>query len=192
MTPSKDEAAQALGEIGAAGARMARLRGYADAGVHMIIWGVVWLVANSITDLAPRFGGMTWLAGIGLGSVTSALLGAARFRRITPDPSSAAIGRPFSWRFGMNFLVIFGFFTAMFFVIGPLSGRQGNALISLFWCFAYMLAGVWVGWRLFIIGAVTAILTIFGFVTLKEHFALWMGVVGGGSLIAGGLWLRRV
>jgi hypothetical protein len=192
VTLSKAEAAQALEQIGAAGMRMARLKGYGDAAGHMIVWGVVWLVANGVSDLAPRFGNAAWLSGIAIGSVASSLIGAARIRRMGRDPSSSALGRPANWRFGMNFLVICGFFAAMFFVIGPLSARQGNALISLFWCFAYMLAGVWIGWRIFAIGAITAVLTIFGFVALKAHFALWMGLVGGGSLIAGGLWLRRV
>jgi hypothetical protein len=153
---------------------------------------VIWLVANTVSDLSPRIGGWVWLAGIAIGSLASSLIGAARIRSLARDPGSSTLGAPANWRFDMNFLVIFGFFAAMFFIIGPLSARQGNALISLFWCFAYMLSGVWAGWRLFAIGAVTAALTIFGFLALKEHFALWMGVVGGGSLIVGGLWLRRV
>lgn len=192
MTLSKEDAALALDEIGAARARMATLKGYSEAAVHLIIWGLVWMVANTVTDLAPPYGGTAWLACIAVGTLASALKGGTRLRKASQGLGTRVVARPQTWRFGHNFLVIFGFFAALFFVIGPISGRQGNALISLFWCFAYMLTGVWTGWRIFAIGAVTAAATLFGFVALKEHFSLWMGLVGGGSLILGGLWLRRV
>jgi hypothetical protein len=52
--------------------------------------------------------------------------------------------------------------------------------------------GVWIGMRLFWIGAITAAAILFGFFNIEHYYSLWMGVAGGGSLIAGGLWLRRV
>ena len=52
--------------------------------------------------------------------------------------------------------------------------------------------GVCVGMRLLWIGAITAVAILFGFFNIKQYYSLWMGIAGGGSLIAGGLWLRRV
>ena len=52
--------------------------------------------------------------------------------------------------------------------------------------------GYRIGWRLFAVGAITATLILGGFVYMHDHFSLYMGVVGGGALIAGGLWLRKV
>jgi hypothetical protein len=49
-----------------------------------------------------------------------------------------------------------------------------------------------VGLRLFTIGAVTAAAIVFGYLVLQEHYFLWMGLVAGGGLIAGGLWLRKL
>ena len=87
--------------------------------------------------------------------------------------------------------MLIAFFIATELVLPNLSPRQNSAYLSLFWAFAYMFAGVWRAWRLFTIGLVTALLILFGYFELQEHYFLWMGVVGGGALLAGGLWLRR-
>jgi hypothetical protein len=54
----------------------------------------------------------------------------------------------------------------------------------------YMGSGIWAGWRLFAIGFVTAAGIMAGFIWIDDYYSLWMGLFGGGSLIAGGLWLR--
>jgi hypothetical protein len=69
---------------------------------------------------------------------------------------------------------------------------QINAFISLFWTFAYMVAGIWIGWRLAAIGLVASAAILFAYVALEQHYFLVAGLAGGGSLILGGLWLRRV
>jgi hypothetical protein len=33
---------------------------------------------------------------------------------------------------------------------------------------------------------------MFGYLIIEQHYYLWMGLCGGGSLIAGGLWLRKI
>ncbi len=89
-------------------------------------------------------------------------------------------------------LAMWAYFPAMLLIVGPLSPRQVNAFISLFWALTYMVAGAWIGLRLTIIGAVTAVAIVVGYVFVKEHFPLWMAVFGGGSLILAGLWLRKI
>ncbi len=89
-------------------------------------------------------------------------------------------------------LAICCYFPVMYVVLGPLAARQTNAFISLFWAFAYMFAGAWVGWRLFAIGAVAAAAVVFGYLAIGAHYYLWMAACGGGTLIAGGLWLRKI
>ena len=84
------------------------------------------------------------------------------------------------------------YFPAMYAVLGPLSARQANAFVSLAWAFGYMIAGAWVGWRLFAIGAVAAAAVVFGYQSVAQHYYLWMAACGGGALIAGGLWLRKI
>jgi hypothetical protein len=38
----------------------------------------------------------------------------------------------------------------------------------------------------------TAVAILFGFFNIEHYNSLWMGIAGGGSLIDGGLWLRKV
>jgi hypothetical protein len=57
----------------------------------------------------------------------------------------------------------------------------------------YCLIGIWVrGARMLMAGMTLAALTLFGFFFLKQYFALWMAVVGGGGLVLGGFWLKSV
>ena len=82
------------------------------------------------------------------------------------------------------------FIVVITWIANPESSRDVNTIISIFFPFIYMAAGVWAGWRLFAIGLVTAAAILAGYVWVQEYFELWMGVFAGGSLIAGGLWLR--
>jgi hypothetical protein len=72
----------------------------------------------------------------------------------------------------------------------PETSRQTNAMISIFFPFLYMCGGIWIGWRLFAIGLFTAAMILIGYFYIGGWYDLWMGVFAGGSLIAGGLWLR--
>ena len=87
--------------------------------------------------------------------------------------------------------IAWGFFVSIICVTAPLNGRQVDAFISLFFAFAYAIGGVWGGWRLIAIGGTAAAAILFGYFALDHYFYLWMAVVGGGALFAGGLWLRK-
>jgi hypothetical protein len=100
----------------------------------------------------------------------------------------ALIGR----RATMLGLTMMAFLPAMFAVLGPLSGRQNNAFISLFFAFTYMASGAWLGTRMFVTGLITALAVLVGFFLVTEHYFLWMAVCGGGSLLLAGIWLRKL
>ncbi len=193
MTLSQDEAARALEEIGQAGQRMSRLTGYADAAPAFMLWGAVWLVANLVSQYRPGWSGLAWLAGIAVGVGGTLVFTLRRTRRkqaTAPRPGGDA--RSVGLRFALLGLAIFGFFASVFTVLGPLQARQADAFISLVFAFAYVMVGVWAGWRVMAIGVVTVAAILFGYLELTRHFFLWMGLVGGGALIAGGLWLRKI
>lgn len=193
MNLSKDDAARALDEIGRADQRMARVSRYGHAAPFFILWGVIWLAANTVVDLAPAQGALAWAIGNGAGLVGTCLLAArqararkAAIRRRGEDEKALGL------RWGLTFATLVAFFMALFVIVGPLGAREVNALISLIWAFIYMAVGVWTGWRIFVTGVVTAAAILFGFLFVHEHYYLWMGVFAGGSLILGGLWLRKI
>ena len=57
---------------------------------------------------------------------------------------------------------------------------------------AYMVMGISMGWRLSIVGFVLMAAVLVGWIYAREQFFLWMAFAGGGGLVLGGLWLRRV
>lgn len=193
MTLSREDAEKALAEIGAAEQKVGRVHSYADAAPFFILWGVIWALANLATELDPVWGCRAWIAGIAVGaplttwlSISQARRRGARMRQAGED--AKAFGR----KSGLSMAAILLFLVSVLAVTGPLDGRQGNAVISLFWACLYMAAGAWVGWRMFAIGGVAAAIILAAYFGLDQHYYLAMGLGAGGCLIVGGLLLRRI
>lgn len=192
MRLSREEAAAALDTVHLAGARVKTARRYEDFGPYLITWGIIWLVANVVSDQWPVHGGTAWIAGVLIGTVLTVYFTVRNARRWRQShPGDTAEGRAIGRRAVMLGLTLWMWFPSMMALLGPLSPRQGNAFISITWAFIYMAAGAFIGWRIFAIGLVTAGAVLVGYFVLQSHFFLWMGLVGGGSLILGGLWMRK-
>ena len=56
MTITKDDAAQALGEIDAARSRVWQTKAYGYASPFLIIWGLVWMVADLANPVRAALG----------------------------------------------------------------------------------------------------------------------------------------
>jgi len=189
MNVSREEAAKALDDIGKASDRIVQLKGYHHGAPFFVIWGLVWLGANSTMQFRPDLGNWAWGVGIAAGMVLSTVLGIMMSRKVPAGAHSsadAATGR----KIGLTSGIMLAFIFTVVWIASPETKREVNAIISIMFPFLYMAAGVWAGWRLFAIGLVTAAAIIGGYVWVGEYYWLWMGVFAGGSLIAGGLWLR--
>ncbi len=181
MALSQQDALAALKDIEHAQGRATQARGYADASPHLIIWGLVTLVCYGLADvLPPAQAGLTWTGGSLLGVVASFYAG------IRTGKTNG------SWRALGSFLTIAGFVLATGIILPPASQDAGSAFISLVVAMFYLLMGIWRGARILATGLLLAALTLGGYLTIHQHFQLYMGVVTGGALILAGLWLRRV
>jgi len=182
MQMSRDEAVQHLRDIETTQGRSAKAYGYTAAAPFLILWGAIWAVGYTATELWPMTAGQVWsVLGLG-GGVASAVLGVRRGR-----------SQPWaSWRIFAAWLSGGAFFVALFAVLQPVSSNQIGAIVPLFVALAYVLLGLWMGTRFVVAGIVIGALTTGGFFYLPAHFALWMAVVGGGALILAGLWMRRI
>lgn len=190
---SAQEAAAALADVEQAGHRVQRLRGYREASPYLILWGVVWVLANLGTWLWPVLGGRIWTIGSLAGSAGTALLVMMQSRRMCSSGELSAAQRARRRRTAMMVgSALLAFFPATMLVLSPLNGHQANTFISLFWAFAYMVGGAWLGTRLYLTGLATAAAVVVGYLWFADYYYLWMAIAGGGSLLLGGLWLRRV
>lgn len=192
MEISRHEASEALQAIHTADLRVWQMRGYQRAAPFLIMWGLIWMVANAVYDFDIAAGNLAWNVGTVVGVVLTAVFTvrlASQRRRAGVVPEQ---DRQTGASLALMGCAAIGYFVAMFVVVSPLTHRQGNAFISLFWAFAYMFAGAWLGLRLFFTGLVAAAAIVIGFLFVHEHYYLWMAAFGGGSLIVGGLWLRKI
>ena len=194
MNISREEASNTLQEIGVVHQRSATLQNYQHFAPHMIIWGLIWFFANGLCDFYPAQARLIWPVLSILGGIASFTLGArSKARRISAaGPAATAVAANQGWRSGLTAVVLFCFFYATFAVLPAHSGLQATAFISLFFAFAYMVYGAWVGLRVFVIGLIAAVAILYGYFALAAHQYLWIGVVAGGALIAGGLWVKKV
>jgi hypothetical protein len=185
MPLSPNEAADALRDISQTEQRSSNAYGYASASPYFILWGLVWMIGYGATDLAPRQAGLVWLVADAVGFLASFYLG---WRGKLS--ASAGVKALKTWRVVATALAIAGFVTATFLVLPPTRSEQTGAFIPLLFAFLYAIFGIWGGVRILITGVALAALTLGGFFYLHQHFMLWMGFVGGGGLILGGIWLR--
>jgi hypothetical protein len=194
MVISREEAAKALNEISSANKRVNSIQHYRHLSPHLILWGFIWLVANTVTELWPANAGSVWNGLSWAGVVTSMWIG-YRSKIRTSHPfavNSAEAHGERGFRILLTMLTILGFFIATFAILPKLDLKQANAYISLFWGAYYMVVGIWTGFRMLLVGVLTTASILFAFFVIPQHYFLWMGLVTGSLLILGGIWLRKV
>jgi hypothetical protein len=179
MAMSPDEAAQALSEIEAAETRSRTAYGYLLGGPHLILWGAIWIVCYSLVDYRPAAVSTIWAIGSGIGILGSVMLGRRRRERR-------------GWRVFIpaTSYVVFTFIVLD--ILHPPTVEACSAVVALVVALAYIQVGMHWGDRVILIGVALAAMTLAGYFWIPVHFHLYMAVVGGGSLILAGFWLRRV
>jgi hypothetical protein len=185
MPISTQEAAEALSNIALAQQRASILRGYERGAPHFVLWGLIWVIGYSVSDVAPNLAGPDWLVLDAIGITGSYFLGRTH-------AANAAIARKdYSRRFAAAGATLFAFIFATYFIMKPHSAAQYGAFPALLMAAIYTVVGIWRGVRWTVSGVVLGIFTVAGFALLREHFMLWMAAAGGSALLVTGLWLRR-
>ena len=181
MSYSREEAVASLHAVETMERRATTLRAYEEGAPYFFLWGTIWIVGYSTSDIYPQLAGLIWLVlnvvGISTGLFISRgvhIHGASKSRYLAVMMSAV------------------GFAGATYFVMEPTSAKQLHAFPALLVSFLYILAGIQRGVRFVITGLLLAGSTLLGFAFVQEHFALWMAVVGGVTLFLTGFWMRRI
>jgi hypothetical protein len=183
MSVPPQEAAEALRDIERAQRQSAAAYRDQKFSPHLFLWGVIWIVGYTVTYVRPR-ASLIWIALLPIGIIASFWIGGRGESR-----RSGARG----WLYGATAVAIFLFITALFAILPPKSGEQPAAVIPILVALFYALIGIWThGTRIALLGLALGALTVAGYFWLPQYFLLWMAWVGGGALILGGFWLRRL
>jgi hypothetical protein len=185
MPISTQEASEALCDIALTQQRASILRGYERGAPHFVLWGLIWVVGYSLSDVKPILAGPGWLVLDVIGITGSYFLGR------TAAANACIATKGYGRRFSKVGVTLFAFVFATYFIMKPNSAAQFGAFPALLMAAIYTLVGIWRGVRWTVSGVVLGVFTVAGFALFKEHFMLWMAAAGGGALLLTGLWLRR-
>ena len=186
MNISPIEAEEALAAIQKVTQKTRHSIASSGAYIFLIVTGIVWLIGFLSTQfLTGAIVGYIWIGMSLLGSALSIPLGIRMSRRVrNPSASATAKRAIFFWLL----LVLFGI--AVIAIARPTDGKQVTMFVILFIMIGQLAMGlllsfssVW--WTL----PITA-LALVGYFLLPGIFYLWMAILGGGGMIALGLYIR--
>jgi hypothetical protein len=182
MNVTRDEAQESLVTIQQVMAQTRRA--VASSGAYvMIIWGVVWFFGFLASQLIHSIlVGWIWLILDVLGSLATWIVGRKMGRRVRTS---------FGSRLGLFWLALI-FYTALWIWIAwPLDPMRTMLLSITALMFGYVVMGLWLGTAVAWVGLAVTALALLGFYLLPAYFALWMALLGGGTMIGSGLYMSR-
>lgn len=164
-------------------------RSIADSGysTSLIITGVVWLIGYLGTQFLTGSIVVTIWVGVSLlGSAAATILGIRRGKRVR-NPATHQTVR----RIGFFWLLLVLFCAASIAVAWPMNGKQLTVFIILFIMLGQAAMGLILSfssvWWVLPISA----LALAGYFLVPDYFYLWMSLLGGGSMIALGLYIHH-
>jgi hypothetical protein len=186
MIVSPSEAEEALVAIQVMMKKTRRAISSSGAYGFLIVWGVVWLLGFMGSQFLPQlFAGYSWMGLDLLGGILSAMIG-IRMNRGVRSSSSTVSGRRIAWFWLLLFIYCF----AAIAVAWPSGGKQASMFIILFVMLGWLAMGLLLSFASIWPGLAITALALIGYFLLPDIFYLWMAILGGGGMIALGLYIR--
>jgi hypothetical protein len=188
MSITPNDAATALGEIERTQFRSARSLAYRIASPHLILWGVIWAVGYALMGVLPvESWWKIWLPADLLGFLGSLWLG---LRRAREGGAQAARGDALR---GLGIGVLIGVvLVVVFSLFQPARKELFELLPAVFTGAIYTGIGLFRLPRFLWLGGWIFASALIGYLVLQPWLAFWIAGAGGGALILGGFWLRKV
>lgn len=182
MTPTAEEAAQALRDIALIKHRAAGFQDYQAESGQLILWGLAYVAGFALTACFREHILYVWTF------VVLIALSIGTWLACRADEEVPAV----AWRYLAVIIAILLFCLALNIIFWPLTPEQGAMLAPMLLSVLYILRGIQSRPRYVIIGLVLGILCLCGYIFLLPVFWPWMTLACGGTLILSGLWLRRL
>jgi hypothetical protein len=186
MNISPDEAQEALAAIQTMMQKTRRLISSSGAYIFLIVWGAIWLLGFSGSQfLSAAVAGYTWMGLDILGGILSAFFG-IRMGRGVRSSSTITSGKRIAW----FWLLLFLYCAAAIAVAWPADGKQLAMFIIFFVMVGWLAMGLLLSFASIWSGLAITVLALIGYFLLPGIFYLWMAILGGGGMIALGLYIR--
>jgi hypothetical protein len=186
MNVSPTEAEEALAAIQAMMQKTRRFISSSGSYVFLLLWGVIWLFGFLNSQFLPeKIVGYVWMVLDILGGIFSVIIG-IRLNRGVRSSASTTSGK----RIGFFWLLLFCYCVAAVAVASPVDGKQLAMFIILFVGVGWIAMGLLLDFVSIWWGLALTALALIGYFLLPGVFHLWMAILGGGGMIALGLYIR--
>ncbi len=159
-----------------------------DSGSYkfLVVWGAIWLLGFlGSYFFSPETAGYSWLILDVLGGILSAVIG-VRMGRGVRRPSLSTTGK----RIGLFWLLLFLYCVAAIFVAKSIDGKQLAMFIILFVTMGWLAMGLLLSFASVWWGLSLTVLALLAYFVFPGVFYLIMAFLGGGGMIALGLYIR--
>jgi hypothetical protein len=191
---SREEARSALEEIDRVGIQVRRSIAAGSMASMLMLWGAIWIVGFSAEQFLARAYRL-WLVLDLVGLAVTFFL----VSRKSP------IKGPSYGRIWISWLALFGYAAFWCWLLVPQGMAHGpewvaygpvlERKIAVLWVtvcmFAYVVMGLWLDRFLSWLGAIITVATLVAFQFAPDYFYLWIGIGGGGALVASGAFIWR-
>ncbi len=186
MNISPNEAEEALAAIQSVTHKTRRSIANSGAHVFLIATGIVWLVGFLATQfLSGPSVGYVWAGMSILGTAVGVVLGFRTSKRLRGQSFNASAKRAsFFW------LLLVFYAIAVIAIARPTDGKQVTTFIILFIMLGQLSIGMLVSYSSVWWALPITALALIGYFLLPNIFYLWMAILGGGGMIALGLYIR--
>jgi hypothetical protein len=171
-----------LSDVEGIESRVRQLLTYASVSDYLFLWGTIWFFGFTANFFFRPFSGPLWL-----GLQIAGLLGTVLIVR-------SLVVQTQNWfvvaRAALSVLAIVGFGTFWSSLL-DMGWREQVTFWPTFLSFLLFLFGLWVGRAMSFYALLLFALSLAGYYFAGEYLHLWMAIVVGGGMIAGGVWLRR-
>jgi hypothetical protein len=186
MNITRDEAQESLTAIQEMAQRMRRAA--ADNGAHyfLILWGLVWLFGFTCSQfLWHQTAGYVWMALNCLGGFGSWWFGRFKGRHVR-SKGDAAAGR----RIGLFWMTLFAYCALTIWIAWPLNSRQLAMFIIIFVMIGWLAMSFLLSYSAYFLALFITAVAFASYFFLPAYFYLCMALVGGGTMIGSGLYIR--
>jgi hypothetical protein len=187
MDISPTEAEEALAAIQTMMQKTRRSISSSGAYKFLILWGVIWMLGFLGSQFLPKeIASYVWIGLDILGGILSMVIG-VRLNRGVRSSAPTTSGK----RIGFFWLLLFFYCVAAIGIAWPVDGKQFAMFIILFVTVGWIAMGLlltfasaW--WGLALLG-----LSLVSYFLLEDYFYFIMAFVGGGGMIALGIYVRN-